>query len=134
MHGGAGAIISIGLMNQLPIDFMERCVADISNGTGESFPLPNYPTLAPPKVSEFCMALVLSGRGSCAHWPGQCSLARAFVLAGQGNAHQPGQLCSAVGAVVRTGQGSCAHWPGQCLLACCYTEHLLISHNARSVA
>ena len=35
MHGGAGAAISIGLMNQLPLDFMERCLADIVNGTGK---------------------------------------------------------------------------------------------------
>ena len=35
IHGGAGAIMSIGLMERLPLSFMEDCMADMS-GTGES--------------------------------------------------------------------------------------------------
>ena len=81
MHGGAGAIISIGLMNQLPLDFMERCVADIVNGTGENFFLPKYPTLASPQVSESCMAVVRNGQGN-AHWPGQSRSPAWAMLAG----------------------------------------------------
>lgn len=43
IHGGAGAIMSIGLMKRLPIDFIQRCLGDIPSGTGE----PSFPILLP---------------------------------------------------------------------------------------
>ena len=35
VHGGAGVLISIGLMKKVPLSFMETCMASMT-GTGES--------------------------------------------------------------------------------------------------
>ena len=54
IHGGAGAIFSIGLMQRLPLKFMEDCMATMT-GTGESA-LP-CPVLPPPCPVLPCPAL-----------------------------------------------------------------------------
>ena len=35
VHGGAGVLMSIGLMEKIPLSFMENCVASMT-GTGQS--------------------------------------------------------------------------------------------------
>lgn len=35
VHGGAGVLMSIGLMEKIPLSFMESCMASMT-GTGES--------------------------------------------------------------------------------------------------
>lgn len=37
IHGGAGAIMSIGLMERLPLSFMEDCMAEMSGTGGDAF-------------------------------------------------------------------------------------------------
>ena len=34
MHGGAGALMSIGLMERLPLSFMDRCMKDLARSSG----------------------------------------------------------------------------------------------------
>lgn len=34
MHGGAGALMSIGLMERLPLSFMDRCMKDLTRSSG----------------------------------------------------------------------------------------------------
>ena len=34
MHGGAGALMSIGLMERLPLSFMDRCMKDLVRSSG----------------------------------------------------------------------------------------------------
>ena len=49
VHGGAGVLISIGLMEKIPLSFMETCMASMT-GTGEAilagFPNPSTPLKA----------------------------------------------------------------------------------------
>lgn len=34
MHGGAGALMSIGLMERLPLSFMDRCMSELARSSG----------------------------------------------------------------------------------------------------
>ena len=34
MHGGAGALMSIGLMERLPLSFMDKCMSEMSRSSG----------------------------------------------------------------------------------------------------
>ena len=34
MHGGAGALMSIGLMERLPLSFMDRCMSELQRSSG----------------------------------------------------------------------------------------------------
>ena len=34
MHGGAGALMSIGLMERLPLGFMDRCMSELARSSG----------------------------------------------------------------------------------------------------
>ena len=34
MHGGAGALMSIGLMERLPLSFMDKCMKDLARSSG----------------------------------------------------------------------------------------------------
>ena len=60
IHGGAGAIMSVGLMERLPLKFMENCMATMT-GTGESS-LPLHLPLWPVSAPAPALAMLLPNR------------------------------------------------------------------------
>ena len=67
IHGGAGAILSVGLMQRVPLKFMEDCMSGMT-GTGKSSlpcialpqhapPHPALPRAALPCLAQSCPAL-----------------------------------------------------------------------------